>query len=311
MNYTKEMFKDDFPKLKEEHFENMKFRYAIALQDMDPWDGDWGSDRDAFLFTFARVGGVMGGGRQFVFKMNCHQKIKKNEVFVCATNHTGLLHSAVRATGVMTIQKVKRNHKRKDGLDQRIASFLTRKRFKRERPIWDWFNKEMDTLQTKAKLITQELNNNFYYIDFEDSHQSKSEFLFKASSKRIKTNYGIENNCYESDFKLRISPYDSPKYKSYGCVKKIFKNHAYFKDANYPLYKIYHKGNVYLFEKQDFEYIENKAKTKIEKIEIEYVNKWEDQLISLQKKERQIKRWRDRALISIKNDIYKNFQQYA
>lgn len=307
MNYTIEMFREDFPKLGESCFYSMKFRYAIAKQDMYPWDGDWANDRDAFMFTFARVGGVVGGGRQFVYKMNCHQRIKKNEVFICATNGNGILHSAVRSTGIMTIPPIEKNYKRRDGKDQRIASYLTRKRFKKERPIWDWFNEEMDKVQKKAQEVTQELNNSFHYIDF-DSNDNKAEYLFKASKKRIKTEYGLKNGCYKNNFKLNLSPYDGIKYHSYDEVKKSIDNYVNFRDAKYPLYRVEHNGHTFLFEKDDFEYIENMETSKIE---VEYVNKWEDALIALQKQERALKRWRDRAMASIKDKVYSALPEYG
>lgn len=306
MNYTIEMFRNDFPKLKDEHFHKENFRYAIALENMDPWDGDWGHDREAFKFCFARVGSVVGGGMQWIYKMNCHQKIKKGEVFICMTNHVVLLHSAVRATGVMTLPKIYKNFKIKDNKDRRISSFLFKAKWKKQQPIWNWFNAEMNKINDLAQHLTRELNQSFCYLEFNPTKPTP-KFLCKASKKRIKTEYGYKNNCYNSDFEINFSPYDGEKIDCYEKVKARYANHKNFKNAEYPIYEVERNGHTYLFEKCDLCYLEQEE---VNKIEIEYVNKWEDALMVLQKKERQLKRWRDRCLKQIEDCVYKNYTNY-
>ena len=84
-------------------------------------------------------------------------------------------------------------------------------------------------------------------------------------------------------------------------------NAAEFCDALFPLYEVAYNGHKYLFEKGDFSLIENKE---INNIEVEYVNKWEDNLLFLEKKRKAVTRWRDRAFKGISNDVYSSFPEY-
>lgn len=305
--YSVEEFKIDFPRLKEGHFYDMKFRYAIALQDFDPWDGDWGNDREAYLFTFARVGGVVGGGRNHVLQINCKDHIKKGEIFICATTCNNILHTAIRGTGIMTVEYPPINCKRKDGKDQRIASYLSHKKFKRQRPIWDWFNKEMDIINFEANKVTRELNDSFYYLDNFGSVEKNEIYKFSATSKNIKTKYGIDKNCYSEDFEKEIDEAAIKIHESIEDLKR-FSNYKEFHLASFPVFEVSYQSHTYLFEKRDFNIIKPEI---VEKVEIEYVNKWEDKLIELEKKRKALVRWRDRAFEKIKSDIYRNYLEYA
>ena len=176
------MFKRDFPNYDMEIFKRMKFRYAIAGVNMKAWDGDYDTN-DHYQFTMARVGNIAGGGRSFISGMNCSCDIKKNEVFVVAIASNNILYSAIRTTGIMTNPIVNTNYKMKNGNDRRITSFLSKKKFKKQQPIWDWYNDEIWAIQKEQQVQTQELNDNFYYLDnyFE---KPKNKYLFKAMNKK-------------------------------------------------------------------------------------------------------------------------------
>lgn len=299
MIYTYQMFKKDFPNLKKEHFHSMRFYYAVALQPIKKWDGNW-NNKESFMMT-----SVKGGGCDWIYGFNAKADVKQFEVFICA--QSAHLRTAVRATGVNTMSYMPRPTVRKSGqLDLRVMSYLKKKQLRQERPMYDWYEKELSKIDLKIRETTREMNENICFWSAEKK-ENHTEYKYKAVDKRIKTNYGEEVKAYESDFTKVGSPFDGEKYLNFDQIKRAFLNADEFKGVSFPLYRQSHNGVTYLFEKCDFEEIKNED---VEDQAVAIVSKWEDQLIELERQGKAITRWKNRIMKNIENKVYEKFPEY-
>lgn len=285
MIYTEKMFKKDF-KSKDLSFKDFDYQYFKAYQDINKFDNNWASE-DSYM-----VSSVKDGGHAWIYKCNVNNNIREGEVFIGAVNKCKFrqLISVCRGTGLVLMPK-----KRKLKRCTRIAIELNRVTSRKELSVYDWFEKEKEKIEERVMSVNRDLQDNFSYISVPENKDV--EFKFMAKSKRIKTKNGIENNLYDSDFSLPISPYDGVIHGRMSDLGR-FSNKGEFSDAIFPLYEIRANGVIYLFEKNDFELVENKN----EAVEIEYINKWEDELFFLERKLRNTRKWLDRCLKNIRKD---------
>lgn len=291
MKYTIENFRNDFPHLKDKHYKDFEFVYACALKEMTPNDSY--KETDYFQCHIY--------DREFTYEicsMNVYKPIKKYEIFIAARlkNLPNLArYSAIKGTGIisMAVQRPSKKYKNRYGLDRRIMSYLSKKLSKKQAPIYRWFNQENQKLINMAHEVTRDLNNSFCYLD----SNTKELVEFNARTKRIKTKYGHENDCYSGSFVI-----EKPWKKHSDFFYLNFKNKEEFKNAKFPLYEKKINGHIYLIEESDF--------TTCTKTEVEYVNQWENALIEIEEKRESFKKWRDDCLDRIKFEVYKNYPEY-
>ena len=304
MEYTIKEWLAASPLRQRKHFKQWNFFYAIALEDiaMGEGAGRW-SDKPSYLCRCARTKKTF-----WIYQCNVRESVKKNEFFICGqTDH---LFGVERATGVMTFERVKNKFKLSDGTDSRIARYLTRKQFKRERNVYAWYEGERKELQDKYDKSVRDMNENISNLQFPENKDV--EYLVNVKNKRIKTYYGIENGRYNENFTILTSPYDCAPQRICKDEKELkkwgFLNHDEVMSfvPKFPVYVI--KGELcdYVCEKDDFKLLRDNN----HKFEIEYVNKWEDECIRIEGELKKRKRWLDRCLSKIKNDVYKNYPEY-
>jgi len=288
MKYTQAMFDQDFKDTHTLTLDSFNYEYFVALEDIPKWNGKWDRE-ETYMARNAKTGeGV------WIHFCNIHNNVKKNEIFIGGVYKNNYRHSVsvCRSTGCFTLSK-KKNTKR----EIRVAREVNRIRFKRERPLYNWYESEIDKINKKINEAYQEMDANLCALVLPEK-KIDNKYKFKASEKNIKTKYGIEKDAYDSDFELDCDPYNGKIHKDFKSIKG-FENKNEFRDAQFPLYEIKHKGIIYLFEKSDFEFIKNYN----EEVEIEYINQWEDRVCELQVYAKKCKKWLNRCLYNIKVDV--------
>jgi hypothetical protein len=152
MKYTKEMFGQDFKDTYCLNFDSFNYEYFIALEEIPKWDGKWGSRQETYLVKNAKTGKCV-----WIYFCNVQKSVKENEVFIGGVYKS--LHrysvSVCRPTGVFTFKR-KSNLKRK----VKIAQYVNKVCFKRERPIYDWYEKELDKVNKELKKAYRDMDYN-------------------------------------------------------------------------------------------------------------------------------------------------------
>ncbi len=287
MLYSVDMFNVDFADSNNLSIDSFVYAYAEAMQDIQLWDKDW-SREDKYLCRILKTGEL-----KWIHSCNSKANVKKNEVFIAAIYNSKYRDSVTvcRATGVKRFVR-----KELVSRDILLVREVNRVRFKRERAVYEWYDEEYSSVLEEINKANSDMKNNFTELEFGDICVENS-FIFKASSKRIKTDFGSKSGAYENDFELKHSPFKGNIVSSFEKLR--VKNREEFLQASFPLYEVKYRGVLYLFEKCDFEIRENKQ----DELNIEYVNEWEDRIISLNRKLKKIRKWRDKCLGRIKIEV--------
>lgn len=270
------------------HYDQYNFFYAVALDDMSKFNKEWASSK-SYLARCLRSKETF-----WIEHFNVRCDVKKGQVFVCGqTDH---IFGVEKATSVNVLF---RSPKRKRST--RLAQFFYRKQFKRERRIYDWFENEKSRLERELSENYRDMSQN---LSLWEAPENKSvRYILKLRDKRIKTEFGEKFGAYKNDVSIDYSPFDRAKiHNDFKSLSKI-ENRNEFKKAHFPLYEIKQDGMTYLLERNDFELIENHNK----QIAIKYINKWEDKAIEIEQQLRARKRWLNRCLNKIKQDISQTY----
>jgi hypothetical protein len=303
MNYTQKEWLSRSPLRKKQNWDGWKFFYAVAMEEIvKPNEKEkWSSNKSYLCRDFANK------NLFYVMAINVNDNVEKGEIFICSQlDH---LPGVERATGVMTFERPERV-KVINGKDPRIARYLFKKKFKRERNIYKWHDSEISSIDLEIRKAVNEMNEKICFL--QKSQNKKVEYLIKIKDKRIKTNYGIKKNLYNENFSILTSPFDMAKERI--CLsEKDFKKWHFINEKEiidqspaYPIYIISLLGTDYVCEKKDFELIENKN----EKEEIETITVWETRVIELEKKRQKINRWLRRCLEQIEKEVYLGYEHY-
>lgn len=290
MNYSFEDYKKARPDHDFEHkvqyYEDYNFFYAVALEPI-PKRESWAYE-DHYPCRCLRTGGFF-----FVSSYNARDSVDKNEVFICG--QTLHLFGVERRTGTFTMPRVKKVQRH-----IKVKQYLTKKRFKRERNVYDWFEKEFKKIEDERTRVTREMNESFCPVEFDNPPM----YLAKTASKRIRTTYGKDKGLYESDFYLEraVVPNISNK-KALDKFKN--KDEVLAQSPRFPLYQVKKNGHIFLFEDGEIEMIETENQS-----DVEIITEWEDNLIELDKKRIALRRWLNRCINKIKQDVYSNYPQY-
>jgi len=230
----------------------------------------------------------------WVHHCNSKNNVKKGTVFIGAIYKNVYRHSVsvCRSTSVSFLEKPKKTKR-----EIRIRRYVNKLRFKRERPVYRWFEQEIEKIQEEVNKEYQEMDKNICALNLPDI-KIKPKYIFNLIDKQIKTTYGQENDLYSKNFEMEIDIYEGKIHKDFKSLRK-FSNNEEFKNAKFPLYEVNHNGTTYLFNKNDFNLIENKQEIK----EIEKINIWEENVIKLENKARKIRKWKDRCIQNIKKDL--------
>lgn len=291
MKYSEAMFNVDFSECHTLAFDSFDYAYFVALQDIPKWDGKWNTE-ESFL-----VKNLKTGQSDWVNHCNVQNSIANGEVFIGGVYRCNFRHSIsiCRGTGVSFLPKPKK-YKR----DTLVKQEINRRAFRRERPIWDWYDKEVGLINQQIREEYRKMNDSFCELDLDRiKKKTKNKFKFFATTKSIKTKHGLEVNAYMEDFVIEADPFGGKIIKDYNEAKKCALNYKEFKNAKFPLYEIHHNDVYYFFQKNDFELVENVT----EKIELEYINQWELAVIALERKKRNCRKWLDRCLAGIRRDV--------
>jgi hypothetical protein len=299
MNYSYKEWKEVSPtrkkNLKKHHFNQWNFFYAVAEQDIVKPEGDlkW-TRKESFLCRCFR-----SNKRFWVNAINVNASVKKGEVFICGQLEH--LCGVEKATGVKTFERLQSRT-----YEQKVRAYLTQRELKKQRRLYSWYENEKNLIQQESIRNVQDMNESMSLINLPEN--KKVEYVIKAKDKRIKTKYGEENNLYSNNFTILTSPFDMAKERICLTEKDLkrwgFLNHDEVMAHNpkLPLYIIKGEFSEFICEKQDFGLVVNHN----EKIEISYVNKWEEKELELNKKMIAINRWLKKALSKIREDVWKS-----
>ena len=284
--------------LKKHHFNSWNFFYAIAEDHIVKPEGSekWTSKK-SYLCRCFRSKKIF-----WVEAINVNASVKKGEIFICGqVDH---LCGVEKATGVMTFQR----HK-EEPFEIKAKRYLFQKELRKQRRLYAWYENEKSLICQESMRNLREMNENMSSINLPEN--KKVEYVIKVKEKRIKTVFGLENKYYEKNFTILTSPFDMAKQRiclTENDLKKWgIENHDEVMSFNpkFPLYIIKGEFCDYVCEKNDFYLFENRN----EKVEISYVNKWEDREIELNKKLKAISRWLKKGLSKIKEDVWKPYPE--
>lgn len=277
---------------KKHHYEDYNFFYAKALEDMEK--------RTNYHEEKEYIAKCMRSGETFwVYRNNCRDDVAKNEIFICGQSDHSF--GVEKATGVFSFQRPK-----KLSTKSKIRQYLTKKRFKRERKVYEWYDGEISQIEEKYWAIARERQDKLCDINLKKEEiKEKPSSVYMATRKGIKTEFGIESDAYINDFNSDES-IDLGLIRTKAQLNK-FKNHGDFKKAQLPLYHVKRNGLHYLFEASDIKLQEAECSQMGDSEEIAIIDEWEDAMIELDNKRRKLRRWLNKCISKIKDDVYSTY----